>query len=434
MRARREPLRYILIVDTSGAEEIETSALAVAQQLAEWATRRGVPLTWAVDTLSARRLSRWLNRRNDPPQDDALLVVPAKSWLVGEGWDQEAERIVTLRERLPERFFTARAEAQRWLPWAEFSVFGADWKEFLLIEALEAIGAAGLWGYRWNELSSRAVDRGAPFGFFYASRTRHQSAGPPVSTVVGVPRCSPPVATWRRMPPEPEAETMSPLAGRLPFSEPRPDEVAEILVATAECAELNAWNAVVHTLSLLGLAAEGEAAIERLSELWERVQTLGFRPDRLSSAVQAYRQRFAVTEPCVTFAGWHEPVEGGEQLLREGYFYDDRLQIGVPEGTVQPALYHNYLTPSLKSLDLSEPEAPALRGFLPARHRDRLALELEFEAPKPMPYALLLWEDHRHLRLLESDVAEVRWLGKNGLLLLFDLEAGINSFHVVLSI
>ena len=82
----------------------------------------------------------------------------------------------------------------------------------------------------------------------------------------------------------------------------------------------------------------------------------------------------------------------------------------------------------------SEANKPVLTGFLPTRHRTRLHITIVVESTRAMPYGIVVWGDHEGLRLTESNVDDVKWIGEHSLFIRLTLQPGKNEFNVKLTI
>lgn len=399
MRSRTPRLLISWVIGAHGEDRVRVRK--GSERLAEMADAWGVPLTWALDARGARSLADFLSERreqrrlSDAGDETVLLWLDTASWREDSPFLSDsrlvAERLVRERERFRERLLLERTRLGEVLPWARPKIAGAHFKNSALVTALEAEGFEALWGY------STVSERGSPFGYFMVGRERHLSAGVPSSVLVGIPR------EFSLVP-----------------------SLAEALKAIRENAEYNLFFGLTLSTDAEEVASWSSGEADVLRNFWARARELDFRAVSLGEAVAFYRERFGETEP-TTFL-WKTP---DRRML---FYYDARAQFVFEEGSVTPSTFFNYRTPSYRSVDLSEDEPPRFVSFVPTRERERLRLDFSLDAPKPMPYALCLWGDHRHLRLLDSNVLEVRPLGSDALLVLFDLFTGVNDFFLVLTI
>ncbi|MDA1190362.1 MAG: hypothetical protein O3A46_01615 [Candidatus Poribacteria bacterium] len=432
---------YSFIVDASGAP---TPRLRDGMRaLAELADAANVPITWALTAEVAKANASWLNARHEARSaapDDVILWLNVAEWSAGDGsqgdLSAEAERIVRQRETFPENIRRELAQVTGALPWARVAVAGSDTKNAALVYALEAVKFDGLWGYRWNEMSSRAQDRGCPFGFFYAGRERTNSAGAPMSTIVGVPRTMGDWSHWRRIPPEPTTKTALDFENVTMPTEIAFETTLFALEQVAASDALNEWNAVTHLVSAEGCAALTDEHTAALRAIWSRAEALKVEAKPLTAAVRVYKARFPETEPSYVLWTTPERVHDGERTpaTRELFYADSRGQFVFDKDVSEPSMWHNYVSAPASSPGLTEFETPALSVFQPTRHRDQLMLEIVIDSPKACPYALFLWSDHRHLSLVETNVLDVKWVGEHGVLILLDLDPRENEFSLALTI
>ncbi|MAF12810.1 hypothetical protein CMK11_20360 [Candidatus Poribacteria bacterium] len=437
---------HSLVIDATGQDLRRIrQGMAAAAELADNAD---VPITWALDVRSARSASSWLSERSGRP-DTVILVLNTGTWGLSDtsaadaNIDEAAERLVREREQLPTRIAQERDRLVEALPGANVTIAGAEAKNPALIYALESLEFHGLWGYRWNEASPRAMDRGCPFGYFFVSRDRQHSGGAPASTVVGVPRHSGDLSFWRRMPPEPGVAPDP--EDDILIGEPAPKPIVidlDTATTTAElrrvaaCGDVNAWNAVVQTVHAEECAALTEQDVVDMNEVWAAAREFGFTSAPLTEAVEEYRTRFPETEPTIQVADRAAASEDSDRPSgrREFFYYDARGQYTFDDGGSVPTDCYNYVTAPASSRFLTEYELPSVTEFSSARRRSQLRLSLALESPKPMPYAMFMWNEHRHLTVVEENVLELRWVDEHGMLILMDLEPGKNEFSVLLTI
>ncbi len=437
---------HSLVIDATG-QDLRRLRQGMAA-IAELADAAETPITWALDVRSARSAAPWLVERSDKP-DAVILVLNTGTWGLSDtsaadaNIDEAAERVVREREQLPQRIAQERDRLVEALPDVNVTIAGAEAKNPALIYALEETGFQGLWGYRWNEASPRAMDRGCPFGYFYASRDRHHSGGAPASAVIGVPRHSGDLSFWRRMPPEPGPAPDPDDA--LLIGEPASTPIIVNLGAAttlaelrrvAACSDVNGWNAVVQTIHAEECAALTEQDTADLNEVWVAAKEMAFISTSLTEAVEAYRDKFPETEPTIQVAdrGARTEAAAAATGAREFFYFDARGQYAFDDGGSAPTDCYNYVTAPASSRFLTEYELPTVTEFSSERRRSQLHISLVLESPKPMPYAMFLWNEHRHLSVVEENVLELRWVDEHGMLILMDLEPGVNEFSVLLTI
>ena len=417
-----------LVVDAANAHP--ETALRGMQTAAQMADPLNVPIAWAVDAKTARSpAGAWLREREG---DRFILALNANAWIRP---DDGAEARARQREQLPQNIERERKAVQKALPNARLNVAGADMKNAPLAAALESLGFDALWGYRWNEASSRAADRGCPFSYFYINQERHQSGGPPAGSLIGIPRETVSLPFRRRIPPEPNEnpknDADSDSNGASDTARTAPIEAERLLAAAetaARCKNLNAWSSVCQTLSAEACARYAEPQRNALAEAWSAVMQLGFQPTALNDAAAEYRRRFPETEPTVLVGRAEQ--QNNSNGKTELFYADARAMFIFDEGAAQPTEFYNYVNPSVSSPYLAETPPPELTRFQPRRARDKLHIQFALDSHKPMPYALFLWGDYSGLRVVQENLLEARRIGKYGMLLLIDIETGENEFSL----
>jgi len=428
---------HTVVIDAVGEDLARVRKGMVEAAAAADAT--GVPVSWALDVRAARNSATWLNERResrraaDPSSrdEDIILWLDVQNWL-GESVEatdarSAAEGMVRQKEDLRARVQAERDRVVALLPWAKITLAGSDLKTEPLVDALVSLGFAGLWGYRWNEASRRSQDRGCPFGCFFVSRARFQSAGSPATPLVGLPRDSGRALGRHSHDVDRDVGEMTVGGDPLPI-----DTVLRIIEASRATPRLGAWSASIQTLAATACAIWTDDERERCVALWRSLEEQGIPHASVGDQVRLYSERFAETEPQLLVLSDGE-VTVADASVRVLY-YDSRAQYVFERESGAPTVFHNYVSPATQSKYLLEYEAPSLSVLSPTRDREQIRLDFSLDSPKPMPYALMLWGDHRHLRLYESNVGDVQWIGAHGVLLHLDLVTGPNDFFVVLTI
>ncbi len=166
----------------------------------------------------------------------------------------------------------------------------------------------------------------------------------------------------------------------------------------------------------------------------------------LPQAIQLYKNEFQYTESCyMVFDGIVPPhVEINYFVPPEPkqkppypftfFYYDNECQLIFKEGEMTPVEMKNYFRPPFESTHYVEKEMPSISNFHPSRDRDKLILEFEIESVKPMPFGLVIWDDHSMFSLVSTNARLVKWIGDYLLFIRIDLEEGLNRTEVSLTI
>lgn len=437
------------LVSTAIAEDRER-LLEGMRLLAEIAHKHGIPITWAVDTKSvpvvAKLLSTWHTEDGDAP---LLMLDIRQIWETN--WERErnanpgasteamASHLVTMREKLPEYIIRERERLTRALPWAEMNTAGAVFKNDTFLRALEQAGFRGLWGYHWNQKSVDDADPDVPeietdrggFGCFYPLEASASLdaivAGGSIDTdltqsfekIVGVPYHT---------------------AGHL--AEDTHNLRAALLNETAQqhydvyvgSTAWNQWLGYVEHIDPLTVAHLGHDGLERLDAYFAHVVGIqDTKPLLLPQMVDDYIKRCQKTEPTAIVAASAEIQEETTEpkSTLKMYYYDATCEFTFVEGVMDPVDIENYTGERVLQ---SEANKPVLTGFLPTRHRTQLHIAIVVESTRAMPYGIAVWGDHKGLRLIESNVDDVRWIGEHAFFIRLTLQSGKNEFNVKLTI
>ena len=439
-------LNYGLVSTAIG--ENRDRLLEGVRLLAGIAHKHSIPITWAVDTKSAPVVAKVFETWHTENGDTPLLMLDIKP-IWEANWERErnanpgasteamASHLVTMREKLPEYIIRERERLTRAMPWAEFNVAGAVFKNDTFLRALEQSGFRGLWGYHWHQhdtneadlnVSEVETDRGG-FGCFYpleASTTLDSIAGitdrnPAQSfeKIVGVPYHT---------------------AGHL--AEDTHNLRAALLNGTAqqhydiylENTAWNQWLGYVEHIDPFTVAQLGQDGLDRLDAYFAHVVSVeGTKPLLLSQMVDDYITHCKLTEPMAVVAASTEAQEEttNPKSTLKMYYCDAVCEFTFVEGAMDPIEIKNYTSERVLQ---SEATKPVLIGFSPTRHRTQLHIVITVESTKAMPYGIAVWGDHEGLRLTESNTDDVRWVGKHSLFIRLTLQPGKNEFSVKLTI
>ena len=431
------------LVSTAIAEDRER-LLEGVRLLAEIAHKHRIPITWTVDTKSAPVVAKLLTTFHTENGDAPLLMLDIRPiWETnyeaernanpGASTEAMASHLVTMREKLPEYITRERERLTRILPWAELSMAGAVFKNDTFLRALEQTGFRGLWGYHYKQPDVPEIgdaDRGG-FGCFYpleasasldavvARGTTDADMAQSFEKIVGVPYHTPTHL----------AEDAHNL--RAALLNGTAQQHYEVYVASTAW---NQWLGYVEHIDPLTVAHLGQEGLERLDTYFAHVVSIeDTKPLLLSQMVDDYIKQCQKTEPTAV-VGASTEIQGETtepKSTLKMYYYDAACEFTFVEGVMDPVEIKNYTGERVLQ---SEANKPVLTGFLPTRHRTQLHLAIVVESTRAMPYGIAVWGDHEGLRLTESNVDDVRWIGEHSLFIRLTLQSGKNEFSVKLTI
>ena len=437
------------LVSTAIAEDRER-LLEGVRLLAEVAHKHGIPITWAVDTKSVPSVARLLTTFHTENGDAPLLMLDIRSiwesnWEAarnanpGASTEAMASHLVTMREQLPDSIIRERERLKRTLPWAEIDMAGAAFKNDTFLRALEQTGFRGLWGYHWNQQDVEEVDPNAPkieddrggFGCFYPLE-----ASASLDAIVA-----------RGTPDADLVESFEKIVGVPYHTADHLDEDAHNLRAAllngtaqqhydvyVDSTAWNQWLGYVEHIDPLTVAHLGQEGLERLDAYFAHVVSIqDTKPLLLSQMVDDYLKHCQKTEPTAVVEV--SPEIQGETAEPKStlkmFYYDAVCEFTFVEGVMDPVEIGSYTGERVLQ---SEAHTPVLTGFVPTRHRTQLHIAIVVESTRAMPYGIVVWGDHEGLRLTESNVDDVRWIGEHSLLIRLTLQPGKNEFNVKLTI
>lgn len=417
--------------------------------LAEIAHTHGIPITWAINRVSARAFAADFTQWHNSYGDELLLLVDMKPiWGSDTPIDRpaSAEHIVTMREKLPDFISSEWEKVHREMEWASPVAAGAMVKNHVLLHALGKVGFKGLWGYRWGE---KGGDAGCPFGFFYPSADAHNLGGPDAGKITGIPAASiNPASAWGVVNQKPTAaqETES-------LQDSVLDLRTQILNGTARgsfdlYAANAAWNPWLAYVQFINADLVTEFSSEHLGALnayFEHVcQQSETQTIPLANAIHDYQREchhtpstFLLIEPDdSTSNNTPDNPDTAESNPPRSmlFYYDSKCQLVFESDSMEPIAVKNYISPPVNSRDATEFNLPKIEKFHPSRTRGILRMHFEIESPKMMPYGLTIWGDHAGLSLAKSNTHAVTWLDNHLLFVRVDVQPGNNVFEVVLTI
>lgn len=438
------------------------------RQLATIAHKYNIPITWAINADLVQFLANDMTAWHHAYGDEPLLMLDITS-LWKEGWhaitektelvtenehesinslyetassNAIAEHLVKMRETVSKYIRSEWKKSERALDWTVPNIAGAEWKNQVLVQALEQEGFRGLWGYRWEERDSIAeVDRGCPFGYFYPASEQHNFSTPAAGSIAGIP-----YNTAAHIQKE-HHNLRSSLINDIRHQN------IDIYV---ENDSWNRWLSYIEHINVMDVVQLGQETLSKLNDYFEYIsikETIKFLP--LSDIVDDYWANCQMTEP--TYVVVNPIVSNTENLSndnsethqennKEFTYYDAECQCSFIEGTMEPVEMKNYVTPPvLDNIDIGvsnysltnygvEYHLPKITNYQPIRKRSKLQINFSIESAKAMPYAVAVWGNHLGLQLTESNAKEVKWIDKYMLFIRLTLEKGDNDFEIVLSI
>lgn len=467
---------YYGLVSTAIAEDRQQLRDGI-RLLAKIAHKHNIPVTWAITADTAQFLAKDITEWHNEYGDEPLLMLDIKSlwekdWATLTGQPEQdsadqnenintlhasaspevvAEHLVKMRETLPRYIRTEWKKVERAMEWAVPSVAGAEWKNQILVHALEQVGFRGLWGYRWDERSSIAeVDRGCPFGCFYPSAEQHNFSAPAAGSIAGIPYFT--------------AAHLDNNADNLRASLIN-NTIQQNYDLYIENEKWNRWLSYVEHLNALEVTQLGQETLEKLDAYFAHVasnESTKCLP--LSEIVDDYWTNCQQTEPTFIIANTTEAQnnpepansdpsdpsdesETEEQRTKKAFFYyDAECQFTFYDDAMEPSEMKNYISPPVLEnvgIGISEQSViihgveyhlPKIASYRPIRKGARLHITFTIESTKAMPYGVALWGNHLGLQLGKSNAKVVTWVDKHLLFVRLALEQGSNEFEIVLTI
>ena len=437
--------------------------------LADLAHKYNIPITWVITADSAQFLAKDLTEWHNDYQDEPLMMLNIQSiwdsnWqsLIGvSNSDSDieidefnisdvsnstefiAEHLVKMRSTIPKYIRSEWKKIERAMEWTVPNVAGAEWKNQVLVQALDDIGFRGLWGYKWEERGTPAeTDRGCPFGCFYPSAEQHNFSTPEAGGIIGIPYQSASHLV------SDEYNLRSALIN---------NTIQRNYDFYVDNVRWNRWLCYVEHVNASDITMLGQETISKLEEYFayvsvnERTKLLP-----LSEIVDDYWINCQKTESTYIFAdqtkeslniedsdtGIYNHAKESKSEEKDGttvfFYYDAECQLTFNDGFMEPIEMRNYISPPVpdnigredthQSLPNNgvEYHLPKVSQFQPIRQRTRLHLYFTIESTKAMPYGVAVWGNHLGLQLAKSNAEDVAWIDKYLLLIRLALEPGNN--------
>jgi hypothetical protein len=468
----------VVIQSTAGyVNELWGQGTPVAgmKQTAELAHRYGLPVTWSVNALSAKEMAReltawhaafgddvclWLKPGDLPPLPEEKrrftkfgLPIGANKELIQWGSYADIRRVVE----------NELAGVEAALPWAvPVRVAAGGDRSTQLIQVLEDLNFAGLWGYLWEHRNTDGLtDAGCPFNLFYASKKSFKCPADYPAKVLG--------AHWFSY------EMTSTFHSRATsvFTND-PNDVLRANICDGR--QIDFWkkyfeiwvrNAKWNTFFYYMFHQEAHEMeysdvcrgytpeqIENTAQMMDEFfKFLAGHSDievtTLPKLTQKFKSRHASTLPTY-YVGEQIQVAGpidyydfdyfkrpkppqGVQWPDSFFYYDAACQLFFTKPNAAPVRVYNYLPQHASDLDTDYPEEPLPEIELKLHvEKQQLRIRIQINSPKNMPYGAAIWGDYHRYHLADSVAEGTKILGDQLIFLRFDLTTGANQFEWVL--
>lgn len=423
----------------------DVTALKGMRLLADVVHSHGVPITWLVSPESARaaaqELTRWHHEHGDDvavaPQELSITTVDTS-----QAYTARRDRLARLRD-----------EVRQALPWAECLVASGH-TDPDIVRMCEEIGIQGMWGLCWEQIDVDDItDRGCPWGSYYMNpndrlrpadgrsllsfewtardllKSFHSGYASMYSTdpndVARSGICSwEDIAYWKGladnyirntrynqhvfMVQQQESHEMEIADGWRCYTE---EDIREAAIMLDGFIGYIRSRAVVKTLpEVVRLYRDSYDSTPASYMLWEDTP-LPRRPNsdyNWSSCVGPFPKTFL--------------------------FCDRDAQMMFVDGKVEPVCLRNYDRPWSYGEFYAEPVIPRVSLVRESKFTWRREIELYVNAPKAMPYGIVLWNDYSLYQIGNApDLIEGKILPHELMFLRYDLKAGENRFFIELT-
>ncbi len=411
--------------------------------LAEVAHAHRIPVTWLVNPRSAaemaERLTCWHDQSGDevgvylgaPPE--ARTGAEERRYFVSLTYDQMRRKIEG----------EARGVAEA-LPWANLRVAGAGYRSNTMVAVLEDLGFDALWGHCWEQAYvDNITDRGAPWGFYYASREAYKAPARYPGKVVA--------CEWTARDLNKAFRTGKPEVYSTDPNDVDNNRLCSATDVSYWCALLDqyrrnaAWNDFVPLLQHQE-AHEMETAtvfrgfteeiVDRTASMLDRFFAYAASLGEVSvlslpAAVTEFKRRFShQPATCMLFEDIPVKTDSNGPWPEVLVYCDDRCQLFFDRAKPLPVAARNYLAATdTEAVEFAAEESPPevtmeewpLGG---AVRRVRITARAE----RPIRYGVALWGNYQEASIEPPEGVALREVGGQVLLATFDLPLPQGAF------
>lgn len=401
------------------------------KRVAEVAHRNGVPVTWLVSPKSAE-LGKDLFKEYHDKYGDAFGYMIQTTESEEKAWGGSYYLRNMPAKKLYARLKSESDAVRSALPWADILIAGGGLRTNLIVRILDKLGFHGLWGHCWEQtLTDDISDRGAPWGFYYASPDTYKAPNRGERGLVAV--------EWTA-----RDLNLAFRTGKPETYSTDPNDVGRAGICAYR--NIDYWKRMVDQYArntkynrMVPLAVHQEAhemenseriraynpediesAARMLDELFKYVKKIGAKIVNANDAIEKYRELYPETPP--TYAIF-------DDVLLKKYpevfiYFDVNGQLFFDEGGAGPVMIRNYvgkLDPEVVDFaGVKDPPQPVCDEELPG------AYHCLIDSDRDLAYGLAFWGDYKELsitgaegrvtkKILDGKLAFAGWVLKPGL-------------------
>ena len=414
------------------------------ERIANVAHKYNIPVTWLIDPGSGKAMKNKLDEWHEKYGDDIAL-----------NWESTHET-----SSADDNFKKALDSLKILFPWSKVEVLASGHRSNEILQIAKNEGLSGVWGSCWEQVGTdKITDRGAPWGYFYASNDNYKLPSLNGKGLVSV--------EW----------TCRDLLKSLHSGAPTiyssdPNDVGRNGLCTGD--DIEYWKTMfdnyIRNISInkfVFFQQQQEAhemeygdvcksySLEEIVEsekmlgaFFKYVQSYGdmIEYKTIPQAIQLYKDNFAETEPSVMlfddaparkppfwYAAHNNRATGPwpKTLL----YYDKECQLAFIEDQFKPIMHRDYIN----NRNIYDPKyyeadnSPVVKIKTPWDKVEFTEIPFEIISDKEMPYAVTLWYDFNRFKVKHIDGAKYIGPIENQVLLLrLNLKKGVNRIFVQL--
>ncbi len=414
------------------------------ERIAKVAHKHNIPVTWLMDPGSGKAMKNKIDEWHEKYGDDVALV-----------WGNSHATPSAYRD--PQK---ALDSLKAIFPWSKIELAAAGSRSNEILKAVDNTGLSGIWGSCWEQVGiDRITDRGAPWGYFYASDDNYKLPSLKGDGLVSV--------EWTTR------DLLKSLHSEAPtIYSSDPDDVGRTDLCTGDDIEYLktmfdnyirniANNKVVffpqhqeshemgHSDVCDAFSPEEVIKSEKmLDKFFAYVKSYGDMVEykTIQQAVQYYKDNFKETQPAIMlfddtpakkppfwYAAKSNRATGPwpKTLL----YYDKECQLAFVEDQFKPIMHRDYIhnRKVYDPLYYQNTYTPEIKIKTPWERVEFTEIPIEIITKKEMPYGLSFWYDFSRFKIKQIEGAKFIGPIENQVVFLrIDLQKGVNKIFIQL--
>lgn len=380
------------------------------KRLADVAHADGVPVTWLINPKSAEEGKDLFKEYHDK-YGDAIGYILTGGIDVEKQWGDESYLYKHLsNKKLAELIKGELDSIKKSLPWADIQIGGGGYRSNRIIKIFEDLGLTAVWGHCWEQTYTDNIsDRGAPWGFYYASHDGYKAPARYERGLVAIEWTARDLNIAFRTG-KPETYSTDPNdVGRAGICDGKQCEYWKWM--TDQYARNTKYNKMVplavhqeaHEMQNDIIYShpynnnEIEDATYMLDTIFKHAKSIGAKMVNANDAIKAYRDLYKTTPP--TYALFTDTLLN--KYPDDFVYFDVNGQLFYDRGKMDPVLIRNYVgTPDPDAIDFALVKTlPTVACTEPKPGAVSCDITSEIETA----YGLAFWGDYKEIKTIGAD-------------------------------